>query len=65
MYKGKTKVLRVKAASAEPVTLEGNEIEEIDTFTYMNTIIDKQGGTDVDVKAWTDKVKGTYIEKCC
>ena len=28
----------VNAASNEPVTLEGNEIEEVETFTYLDTV---------------------------
>jgi len=31
----------------EPVTLEGNEIEEVETFRYLGSIIDKHGGADV------------------
>ncbi len=30
--------------------LEGEALKEVDNFTYLGSIIDKQGGTDVDVK---------------
>ena len=33
----------------ESVKLEGNEIEEEETFTYLGRIIDKHGGTGRDV----------------
>ena len=50
VHSGKTKVLKVNAESMEPVTLEVNEIEEVETFTYLGNIIDKQGDTNADVK---------------
>ena len=46
----------------EPVKLEGNEIDEVETFTYRDSIIDKHGGTDADVKAMIGKVKGAFIQ---
>jgi len=42
------KVLKINAASTEPVTLEGNEIEWTDTFTYWGRTTDKQVGTGTD-----------------
>jgi len=45
----------------EPVKLEGNEIEEVKTFTYLDSIIDKHGGTDADVKAMFGNVRGACI----
>jgi len=32
----------------EPVKPEGNEIDEVETFMYLDSIIDKHGGTDVE-----------------
>jgi len=45
LHKWKTKILKVNAVSMVPVKLEGNEIDEVDTFTYLGSIIDKNGGT--------------------
>jgi len=46
----------------EPVKLEGNEIDEVETFTYLSIIIDKHGGTDGDVKAMIGKARGAFIQ---
>jgi len=35
VHKSKIEYLRVKAGSVEPVKLEGNEIEEVETFMYL------------------------------
>ncbi len=35
----------------KPVKLRGKPLEEVESFTYPGSIIDKQAGTDADVKA--------------
>ena len=46
----------------EPVKLEGNEIDEVETFTYLSIIIDKHGGTDAALKAMIGKARGAFIQ---
>lgn len=48
--RGKIKILKVNATSQEPVMLEGEALEEVDSFTYLGSVVDKQGGTEADVK---------------
>ena len=62
IHKCKTNILNVNAVSMEPVKLEGNEIDEVETFTYLDSIIDKHGGTDADVKARIGKARGAFIQ---
>ena len=45
----------------EPVKLGINEIKDVETFTYLGSIIDKHGGTGVAVKARTGKARGAVI----
>jgi len=52
----------VNAVSMEPVKLEGNEIDEVESFTYLGSIIDKHGGTDADVKGRISKARGAFIQ---
>ena len=52
----------VNAVSMELIKLEGNEIDEIETFTYLGSIIDKHGGTAADVKARVGKARGAFIQ---
>ena len=44
----------------EPVNLEGNEIDELESFTYLDSIFDTHGGTDV--KARIGKARGAFIQ---
>ena len=44
-------------ASTDPVTLEGNALEEVETFTYLGSVINKRGGTDADVRARIGKAR--------
>nr|KAG5695065.1 hypothetical protein BaRGS_032558 [Batillaria attramentaria] len=54
IHKGKTKVLKVNAAAnTGPIILEGEALEEVENFTYLGNIVDKQGGTDADVRIRT------------
>jgi len=47
----------------EPVKLEGNETDEVETFTYLGSIIDKHDGTDADVKnIWSSKVLSLHTK---
>ena len=48
--KQKTKFPRINAGSDEPVTIKGAELGEVESFTYLGSVMDKSGGTDADVK---------------
>ena len=62
IHKGKTKVLRMNAASTDPVTLEGNALEEVETFTYLGSVINKRGGTDAYVRARIGKARVAFLQ---
>ena len=59
IHSGKTKVLRVNAANA-PVTLQETPLEEVDSFTYLGSVINKVGGTDEDIKVRIQKARGAF-----
>ncbi|VDO87055.1 unnamed protein product [Schistosoma margrebowiei] len=46
IHKGKTKVLKFKAENSNPITLDGETLENVESFTYLGSIIDEQGGSD-------------------
>ncbi|VDP34977.1 unnamed protein product [Schistosoma mattheei] len=50
-HKGKSKILRYNTACTNPITIDGEALEDVKTFTYLGSTIDKQGGSDADVKA--------------
>ncbi|VDP38013.1 unnamed protein product [Schistosoma margrebowiei] len=44
--KGKSKVLRYNTACTNPITIDGEDLEDVKTFTYLGSIIDEHGGSD-------------------
>ncbi|VDP39618.1 unnamed protein product [Schistosoma margrebowiei] len=41
IHKGKTKVLKFKAENNNPITLDGETLENVESFTYLGSIIDE------------------------
>ncbi|VDP56229.1 unnamed protein product [Schistosoma curassoni] len=44
IHKKKTDVLQVKAKNSNPTTLDGETLEVVESYTYLGSIIDEQGG---------------------
>ena len=59
--KEKTKMMRINTPTTSPVTIDDRPIKEVDSFTYLGSIIDKQGGTDSDVTARIGKARAAFI----
>lgn len=62
IHKDKTKILKINAANNNPITLDSKVLEEVEAFTYLGSVIDKQGGTDADVKARIGKARAAFIQ---
>ncbi|VDP17601.1 unnamed protein product [Schistosoma margrebowiei] len=62
IHKGKSKILRYNTACTNPITIDGEDLEDVKTFTYLGSIIDEQGGSDADVKARIGKARTTYLQ---
>ncbi|CAH8624379.1 unnamed protein product [Schistosoma haematobium] len=62
IHKGKTKVLKFKAENSNPTTLDGETLEDVESFTYLGSIIDGQGGSDAEVKARIGKARVTFLQ---
>ena len=50
IHPGKTQVMRVKSSSVEPIRLGQEALEDVDSFTYLGSIIDTKGGVTADIK---------------
>lgn len=61
IHLGKTKVLRINAANDEAVMLGEKALEEVNSFTYLGSIVNKQGGSDEDIRARIGKARAVYI----
>ncbi|VDP29562.1 unnamed protein product [Schistosoma margrebowiei] len=62
IHKGKTKVLKFKAENSNPITLDGQTLGDVESFTYLGGIIDEQGGSDADVKARIGKARTAFLQ---
>ena len=49
LNKGKTKVLRVNNTSGDTIKLKGEDLEDMEHFTYLGSVVNKEGGTDKDI----------------
>ncbi|VDP20931.1 unnamed protein product [Schistosoma margrebowiei] len=62
IHKGKSKVLRYNTACTNPITIDGEDLEDVKTFTYLGSIIDEQGGSDADVKGRIGEARAAYLQ---
>ncbi|VDP81546.1 unnamed protein product [Schistosoma mattheei] len=62
IHKGKTKVLKYNTENSNPITLDGETLEDVDSFTHLGSITDEQGGSDADVKARIGKAKTAFLQ---
>ena len=54
-----SKILRVNASDT-PVMLAGQAVEDVECFTYLGSRVDKQGGTDADVRPRIGKARTAF-----
>ncbi|VDO81463.1 unnamed protein product [Schistosoma margrebowiei] len=62
IHKGKSEILRYNTACTNPITIDGEDLEDVKTFSYLGSINDEQGGSDADVKARIGKARSTYLQ---
>ncbi|VDP20286.1 unnamed protein product [Schistosoma margrebowiei] len=61
-YDGKSKILRYNTTCTNPITIDGEDLEDVKTFTYLGSIIDEHDGSDADVKARIGKARAAYLQ---
>ncbi|VDO73005.1 unnamed protein product [Schistosoma margrebowiei] len=62
IHKGKSKVLRYNTECTNPITIDGEDLEDVKTFTYLGSIINEHGGSDAHVKARIGKARAAYLQ---
>ncbi|VDP63158.1 unnamed protein product [Schistosoma curassoni] len=62
IHKHKTKILRYNTACNNPITIDGEDLEDVKTFTYLGSIIDEHGRCDADVEARIGKEIAPYLQ---
>ena len=56
----KTEVIRVNNNRQEAIQLQGKEIKEADSFTYLSSVVSKDGGTDEDIRIRINKARHAF-----
>ncbi|KAK3780034.1 hypothetical protein RRG08_029727 [Elysia crispata] len=66
IHRGKSKILKINSASTAPILLEDVALEEVESFTYLGSIVDKKGGADADVRVRIGKARAAFkqLKKC-
>ena len=60
IHREKTKVMRINTTNRDPFSLENAVLQEVDAFTYLGSIINREGGTDEDIKTRIQKARGAF-----
>ena len=58
---GKTKIMMMRHASNSPVTVAGQPLEEVSSFTHLGSMVDKLGGTDADMRARIGRARTAFL----
>ena len=48
--KEKTKTIRINSRNANPIVLDGDDVEDVETFKYLGAYVDKTGGANYDIR---------------
>ena len=59
--KKKTELMKINTAVNTPVTVDGKPLREVDSFVYLGSVIDSQGGTDRDITARIGKARAAFV----
>ena len=60
IHKKKTKIPRLNTICERPIMVEGEGIEELESFRYLCSIVDTRGGTEADVKTRISKARAAF-----
>ena len=60
VHPGKSKVMRVKTPSTEPILLGEEALEDVESFTYLGSVIDKKGGVTADIRSRIGKARQNF-----
>ena len=56
----KTKLMRYNAKDQTPVSIDGKDVEDVDSFTYLDAIVNKTGGAEQDITARVGKARSSF-----
>ena len=57
----KTELMKMNTTAITPVTVGGEPIREVESFVYLGSMVDQQGGTDQDVISRIGKARAAFV----
>ena len=57
----KTELMKMNTTANAPITVDGEPIREVESFVYLGSVVDHQGGTDRDVTARISKARTAFV----
>nr|KAG5687792.1 hypothetical protein BaRGS_017270 [Batillaria attramentaria] len=57
----KTELMKINTTANTPVTVGGEPIREVESFVYLGSVVDGQGGTDRNVTARIGKARAAMV----
>ena len=57
----KTKLIKVNTTANTPLTVGGEPLREVESFVYLGSMADQQGGTDRDIIARIGKARAAFV----
>ncbi|VDO61849.1 unnamed protein product [Schistosoma margrebowiei] len=62
IHKGKSEILKYNKENINQITIDGETLEDVESFTYLRSIIDEQRGCDADVNARIGKATTAFLQ---
>ncbi|XP_061171868.1 uncharacterized protein LOC133181367 [Saccostrea echinata] len=56
----KTELMKINTTAQTPVTVGGEPIKEVESFIYLGSVVDRQGGTDRDIRSTIGKARTAF-----
>ena len=57
----KTELMKMNTTANAPITVGGEPLREVESFVYLGSVVDHQGGTDRDVTARIGKARAAFV----
>ena len=54
------RLMRYYAKDQTPILIDGKDAEDVDSFTYLGSIVNKTGGVEQDITARVGKVRSSF-----
>ena len=58
----KTQVMKINTNNPNPILVNNEQIEEVDKFCYLGSIVAPGGGTEADITARINKAKAVFAQ---